>query len=1055
MATLIGEKISPKLKDQLEVRQATHGSGVLSPRTHDQLVVLNANNSWIKLASGVSITSARLSQSGLGSFPEKMGLAQQNVLFGGTSDYTIGGLHQKPGNESYEFSEFGFVPMAGINNISVKSLNRGAIKKATVSITAHSKRQFEILNLLYMHLGYTVMLEWGNAFYLNNSQKLQKVGNTLIEDIFFKKSSNGSYSDILPILEKYRKNYDYNYDGMLGKITNYSWSFKKDGTYDIELNLISMGDVVESLKTNISVDKSLSSFLADFNESQETTGAPPAIEAGKSGDLLSSYLFLYQFVDNEDTKKNATRPDITINNGDKVGVFLNNGGATLTAHSKTYQFYEYTSVFGNPTEDGGPVIFTSPDPEKDAIDALYKKYLARSTDPNKQKIDDIESSGNYQYYSDFLLWIVSMKELASTAPPTTTINNPINNDPPNVAIKINATTPQYYIKMEYVLNFLKNRIIPNIKSTPNNVPLVDLVTSKASNIMYRIGDIHVSLDPRVCIVRNDGFRELDTDTGVVISKAYPELPAWSDSNKNKAYLNNIYLNFTFVISCMNNSQDSKGNSSLFELLTEMCNGINKALGGVNNLEPTIDETTNSIRIIDSTPIPNSTSNPPGEDLVLFGYEGDNKSNFARKLDIKTTVPPEMATMISVGVTSGGYVKGIEATAFAKWNKGIDDRFKVEYIPPNVSSSAESATEVQDNYVENFVQNDAGAYGLDAVAEPRTFTDSVITKNVATVSEYYRYVLSTYKNSGGSVGFIPFKISFTLDGISGFKIYNKIKLNLKFLSKDYQNFLNFIVTEINHKVNDQDWETEISAILHPNTEIISPVIKKAKQIKNIARTPPFIPGSVGASPDGPAITGGDADFWTLLAICIFEDGDDQGRADVAQSIYNRVAAGPSGGYGALSTSIAGVIKSNKQYEPAYNRSNGGPDNMDTHPNWKAITDKTSAIKAIIGNTEAVGYNTPALATEALKKVYEALKNPTLQQEARNFIGPRTDFLGESQGDVAARNASTGSGTAARITFVMRLTNRKNNVFGFAGTYTGASGTALPPPQTFWDKYLSEF
>jgi hypothetical protein len=130
MATLIGEKISPDLKNQLDVRQATHGSGILSPRTHDQLVVLNANNSWIKLASGVSITSTRLTQSGLGSFPSGMGLAQQNVLFGGTSDYTPGNLNQKPGNESYEFSEFGFVPMSGINNISVKSLNRGAIKKS-------------------------------------------------------------------------------------------------------------------------------------------------------------------------------------------------------------------------------------------------------------------------------------------------------------------------------------------------------------------------------------------------------------------------------------------------------------------------------------------------------------------------------------------------------------------------------------------------------------------------------------------------------------------------------------------------------------------------------------------------------------------------------------------------------------------------------------------------------------------------------------------------------------------------------------------------------------
>ncbi len=60
-----------------------------------------------------------------------------------------------------------------------------------------------------------------------------------------------------------------------------------------------------------------------------------------------------------------------------------------------------------------------------------------------------------------------------------------------------------------------------------------------------------------------------------------------------------------------------------------------------------------------------------------------------------------------------------------------------------------------------------------------------------------------------------------------------------------------------------------------------------------------------------------------------------------------------------------------------------------------------------------------------------------------------------GNVAARNASTGSGTATRITYVMRDTGTPNNVFGFANNYTGASGTASPPTQSFWDKYLSEF
>jgi hypothetical protein len=40
---------------------------------------------------------------------------------------------------------------------------------------------------------------------------------------------------------------------MLGKVTNFNWKFNDDGSYDIKLNLIGMGDIIESLKVNKSV----------------------------------------------------------------------------------------------------------------------------------------------------------------------------------------------------------------------------------------------------------------------------------------------------------------------------------------------------------------------------------------------------------------------------------------------------------------------------------------------------------------------------------------------------------------------------------------------------------------------------------------------------------------------------------------------------------------------------------------------------------------------------------------------------------------------------------
>jgi hypothetical protein len=41
-----------------------------------------------------------------------------------------------------------------------------------------------------------------------------------------------------------------NYDAMFGKVKNFHWSFLKDGSYDITLDLVSVGDIIESFKIN-------------------------------------------------------------------------------------------------------------------------------------------------------------------------------------------------------------------------------------------------------------------------------------------------------------------------------------------------------------------------------------------------------------------------------------------------------------------------------------------------------------------------------------------------------------------------------------------------------------------------------------------------------------------------------------------------------------------------------------------------------------------------------------------------------------------------------------
>ena len=153
-----------------------------------------------------------------------------------------------------------------------------------------------------------------------------------------------------------------------------------------------------------------------------------------------------------------------------------------------------------------------------------------------------------------------------------------------------------------------------------------------------------------------------------------------------------------------------------------------------------------------------------------------------------------------------------------------------------------------------------------------------------------------------------------------------------------------------------------------------LIRERKETKEGAAG---VPGSeTPGSPDMINIQGGDVDFWTLVAVASREDGEPQAWADVAQSIYNRLASGAYTG-----KTIKDLILGQMQYEPTWKFPKPG---VTGKPNqeWYAIKDAASAGIAA-GQSEG-----------AMKKVAAAILDPTLQKNAREFIQGRTDFRGYS-------------------------------------------------------------
>ena len=899
---MLGQEVNGYIANQFNVRQELYNN--TNSRSKNQIQLLNNQNSWIKMASGVSLETdengnlspfAKEKLENIevpgGSLEKYKGkeLAKKFVLFNGVSSFSSNnswsGLKSKNGfgtsnflnsNDSYSKSDFGYVPMPGITGFDIKSLNRGSIKKATIKYKLHSKAQFDIFELLYLRLGYTVLVEFGNNIYAD-SQDLtsQKIGQTLIEDEkngFFseKFSQGGSYIDVLNEIENLRNIHDGNYGGFLGKITNFEWSIDNLGSYDITLNLISLGDVIESFKINTPINQSFKDILiAAIGKSDKL---PENFSINNS---ISAVLWAYKWVNR--TNQGEKVYSISPSGKNQLGSLMKIGDEELSVEGKTITFTV------GPESDFGYWYHGFYQRKGDFPKKNYTKtYSAIEMSEGKYKLDDQNYRWRYLVDNGLSENVANkvFKEITtfqSWASEKRKIKNPLSFFNNSDGFVTSQTNKNYYIRFGALLNYIQNTLIPIISNPgqdpPSPIIRINFDPKGPEAAMYTMPN-QISLDPEICIVKNtikkqrlqqaagitneiqqaagitneiqedvefydklEPFSEMDMTTAdkesFGLTSGYNLPPLFS--NPNRAYIHNIYLNHKLIESLLSDKIDDKGDISLYAFLSEICKNVNRALGGINNLEPVIDETKNLLSIIDTTPIPNQINLKPDPpySLNLFGFDLKGKGNFIRKLDIKTTISPEYASMITIGATSAGYVKGTNGTAFSKWNKGLTDRFKEQFVPPDTTltettgSSKPSPIEPAEQYLTDYLSKKSyeiiGATFTDTNIQTQDYNRKHIDQNLSTVTEFYKFAQSqkTLKNMesdgvAGGIGFIPFKMSFTMNGIEGVKIYNVLHVNSSFLPQAYGKTLDFIITGVDHSIKSNDWETTISTLVQPKS-----------------------------------------------------------------------------------------------------------------------------------------------------------------------------------------------------------------------------------------------
>lgn len=267
--SIFNEPISKILVTQLNRKQDLMGK---ENRNNYELTFLNSNSSWVKLQSSVNITGYdEAAQRNVllggslaykpkeGESPERwdvrQGVATGDNSFNQGNAYTSyipsGSVSSDKKNPSTSDHMLGLRPMPGITSLRVESIGAyGSVRKATVNFQCWDIKQLEVLEALYMRPGYTVLLEFGRNFYLDSASK--ELIKTQPKTDFF----SSKVLDLQTYLSKLYTstlNQGGHYDAFFGYVVNYKWAYRIDGGYDCMTEIISTGEVAESIKLNHSL----------------------------------------------------------------------------------------------------------------------------------------------------------------------------------------------------------------------------------------------------------------------------------------------------------------------------------------------------------------------------------------------------------------------------------------------------------------------------------------------------------------------------------------------------------------------------------------------------------------------------------------------------------------------------------------------------------------------------------------------------------------------------------------------------------------------------------
>ena len=697
--------------------------------------------------------------------------------------------------------------MPGIISMQTTSKGTyGSVEETTLSIKAWNRIQFEIIDLLYLRLGYGVLVEWGNTSYFDNKGTYIPENQYTLESEFLAGTLNPD--SIYSRIQDYRLNSNGNYDAIYGVVTNFNWTLDQNGGYDITVKILSKGDIIEGIKA------------ATMNNEIASTSTFEIPE--------STFINLQQ---SASVKLNEANPQDTT----RVA------GATTTEQNAILAQLATQNISTTPTVAGQEETI-NPLRDSHTIARLYYNVQQLFNSSNPDIIDEFKYGSQVYFQSNATdTRPFFTQEYQGPNPDDKKSNNGSN------------LTKKYYIRLGSLLAFIQANLIP--KSENGSLyPKLKIDYTTKTNLAYT-NNYQVSVDPNICLINT----EIEQNTSVTPPNTPLTYIFAKNASKYKRKIGNIqvgqimniYVNFEYILSIINNNGDPKNQTSVYTLIETLCNGLSIALGGINTFRPFIDTTTNTLKIIDETSIPNrnavlkevggrSTADDPVIQIFGYNYLRNPETNqitqgyagFVKDFKFTSKLDPKFAQIISVGATSQGGIVGEDATAFSSLNRGLKNRLEPKISNPSGYSTANASnietTSPENQFKESLtsLEKYLGSIGCDKDNPTTPYLNDAETSSytnllTGTIMPYIETKTAiTQKKSSGTMGFIPVSVGLTLDGISGLKLLNGIKVDTSYLPSNYPETMLFVISKLSHKIENNIWTTELETIMTPDNTVQS-------------------------------------------------------------------------------------------------------------------------------------------------------------------------------------------------------------------------------------------